>query len=151
AAGGAAPGGASLLGRDYVGAGAGNPGPLPAFDSAAHADHDGYLSDAENARRAPGHDARFLYESRLFYPRYGRTRFLASPPGPAYRAWAVDYASRLLTANPLASALFVDNSAGTVPGPAPEVVEPIAAYATDYAGLLNAVGRAVAPKWILAN
>src|SRR5262249_50103710 len=70
--GGTAPAPSPILGRNYVNAtGAVNgsaTGTIPAFDAAADLNHDGYLTDAEYARRAPGKDARFLYESRLFYP-----------------------------------------------------------------------------------
>ena len=57
---GTAPVATTLLGRDYVNANGGTSGVIPAFDTAADLNHDGYLTDAEYARRAPGKDARFL-------------------------------------------------------------------------------------------
>ena len=43
-------------------------------------------------------DARFVYESRLFYPYYGQMRFVTNPSAPAVRHWAADYHVRLLDA-----------------------------------------------------
>jgi hypothetical protein len=96
-------------------------------------------------------DARFLYESRSPYGRYGQGRFATNPADPSFRAWAVDYHRRLLDAQPLADGLFVDNSAGVAPLPPGGSVEPAGAYADDYGSLLNAVARAVAPRWLLPN
>jgi hypothetical protein len=148
---GTAPVAATILGRDYVGAAGTTQGIIPAFDTAADTNHDGYLSDAEYAKRAPGKDARFLYESRLFYPSYGQMRFATNPASTAYRAWAADYATRFLTGNPYDSVLFVDNSGGASPVGNASVAETATNYATDYATLLNGVGQAITPKWILAN
>ena len=58
----------TVFGRDYVNANGGTTGVIPAFDYAADTNGDGYLNDAEYANRAAGDDARFVYESRLFYP-----------------------------------------------------------------------------------
>jgi hypothetical protein len=149
--GGTAPVAATILGRDYVGAHGGTSGTIPAFDSAADTDHDGYLNDAEYAHRRPGIDARFAYESRLFVPGYGQMRFATDPSSPGFRAWAVDYALRLLASQPLAGGLFVDNSGDRAPAGAGTVVEPVASFGQDYASLLNAIGQVIAPRWVLAN
>src|SRR5262249_41537618 len=63
--GGVAPVARTILGRDYVGSRSGKTGVIPAFDSSADLDHDGYLNDMEYAHRAVGRDARFAYESRV--------------------------------------------------------------------------------------
>jgi hypothetical protein len=146
---GTAPVAQTILGRDYVGANGTNSGTIPAFDWAADADHDGYLNDAEYANRAPGLNARFSYESRLFS--YGPMRFATDPGDAAFRSWAADYDVRYLNANPLAAGLFLDNSGGKAPAAAGSVTEPVASYATDYASLLYEIGRAIAPRWVLAN
>jgi hypothetical protein len=146
---GTAPVARNILGRDYLGEAGTISGVIPVFDLAADTNHDGYLNDAEYAHRAPGKDARFLYESRALS--YGPMRFSANPADAAFRAWAVDYAVRYLRANPLADGLFVDNSGGVAPVSPGGVLEPSASYATDYASLLYAVGKAIAPRWILAN
>jgi hypothetical protein len=148
---GTAPVATSILGRDYVNAAGSNHGVIPVFDTAADLNHDGYLNDAEYANRAPGDDARFLYESRLFYPGGGQMRFVTNPSTLGYRQWAADFNVRYLNAHPLDSALFVDNSGGNSPVGGVQVAEPTASYTTDYAGLLNAIGQAIAPRWILAN
>jgi hypothetical protein len=141
----------TLLGRDYVGANGTTAGTIPAFDPLADANRDGYLSDAEYARRAAGKDARFVYESRAFYGSYGQMRFATNPSSGAFRDWAVDYQVRFLSEQPLAAGLFMDNSTGKVPVKAANVLEPVSTYGTDYGALLNAIGRAIAPRWVLAN
>jgi hypothetical protein len=142
---------ATVLGRDFVNANGGSTGTIPVFDSAADANHDGYLNDAEYANRRPGMDARFLSESRLFYPFYGQMRYLSNPASPSYQAWAVDYQRRLLANNPLAAGLFVDNAASISPLRGLSVLEPTARYLTESGALLAEVRRAVAPKWLLPN
>ena len=102
----------TVLGRDYVNARGGTSGTVPAFDANADRNHDGYLSDTEYAYRRGGSDARFEYESRLFYPAYGQMRFATNPADGGFRNWAVDYARRFLAANPGADGLFLDNSYG---------------------------------------
>jgi hypothetical protein len=149
--GGAAPAARSLLGRDYVGAGGKAEGLVPVFDTAADADGDGYLDDAEFARHAPGMDARFLYESRMPCANYGQMRFATNPAAPEFRAWAVDYHTRLLKQHAPAGGLFMDNSEGIVPLPGKDVREPVASFAEDYASVLAAVGKEVAPRWVLGN
>jgi hypothetical protein len=146
-----APDARTILGRDYVGAGGRSQGVIPAFDYAADADHDGYLSDAEYAKRAKDMDARFVYESRLFYPFYGQMRFVTNPSSSAVRQWAADYHARLLRQNPLADGVFLDNSGGRLPFAGTPVVEPVATYSQDSANLVAAVWRTVGPKLVVTN
>ncbi|MCS6864975.1 MAG: hypothetical protein RMJ56_06775 [Gemmataceae bacterium] len=141
----------SVLGRDYVGANGRSSGIIPAFDYTADVDGDGYLNDTEYANRQPGMDARFVYESRLFYPYYGQMRFVTNPSASAVRRWAADYHVRLLEANPLADGLFMDNATGKVPFPGVNVLEPTATFSDDSGALMAVVSRAIAPKWVLAN
>jgi hypothetical protein len=141
----------TVFGRDYVRAAGGFSGVIPAFDYSADKNGDGYLDDAEYATRQPGMDARFVYESRLFYPYYGQMRFVTDPSASAVRKWAADYHVRLLNANPLADGVMMDNSTGKVPFPGISVVEPTTTYAADYGALIGAVNRAIAPRWVLAN
>ena len=142
---------ATILGRDYVNARGGPSGVIPAFDTAADRDRDGYLTGAEYAARRPGFDARFAYESRLFYPHYGQMRFVTNPSGDGVADWAADYQRRYLAANPLADGLFMDNSGGRAPTDGAALVESTDTYASDYGAMLGAVNRAIAPKWVLAN
>ncbi len=141
----------TVFGRDYVGANGAQAGTIPAFDYAADKDGDGYLSDSEYAARKTGMNARFTYESRLFYPYYGQMRFVTNPSSPALRGWAADYHTRLLQANPLADGIFMDNALGKVPFSGIAVLEPTAAYGIDSGALMTAVSRAIAPNWIMAN
>jgi hypothetical protein len=146
-----APAAMTLLGHDYVNAHGTSAGVIPAFDTTADVNHDGYLSDAEYANRRPGFDARFLYESRLFYPQYGQMRFLTNPSGVGVAPWAAAEQKRLLATNPLAAGIFVDNSGGKFPAAGLSVVEPTSAYASSYALVLGTIRRAIAPKLVLAN
>jgi hypothetical protein len=74
-----------------------------------------------------------------------------NPSDAAFRQWAVDYSLRFLKANPLAAGLFVDNSGGRPNLNATDIKESMTTYSTAYGTLLNAIGKAIAPKWILAN
>jgi hypothetical protein len=148
---GTAPIAATILGDDYVGANGGSSGVIPAFDSSADLNHDGYLTDAEYAARKTGMSARFLYQSRAFYASYGQMRFATNPSDPGFRAWAVQYEVNLLSTQPYSSGLFVDNSGGNLAVNAVALVESTASYTSDYGTLLNAIGQAIAPRWILAN
>ncbi|WP_439626213.1 Ig-like domain-containing protein [Gemmata sp.] len=141
----------TVLGRDYVGANGTEAGTIPAYDRAADANGDGYLSNAEYANRKPGMDARFEYESRLFYPYYGQMRFATNPSAAATRSWAADYHVRTLAANPLADGIFMDNATGKVAFPGVSVLESTATYGLDSGALMRAVSRAVAPRWVMAN
>src|SRR5205823_5789116 len=152
-AGGTAPVALTLLGRDYTNSKGSNSGTIPAFDHTADANHDGYLSDAEYARRKPGHDARFAYESRLFYPNYGPNRFATNVTNPAFRAWAADYHARLAAAQPKADGFFVDNSVGKLAVDPNGLAESIANYAADYGTLLGSVDKrlSLTGRWLIAN
>jgi hypothetical protein len=141
----------TLFGRDYVGANGAAAGTIPAFDAAADRDGDGYLNDAEYAGRRAGMDARFVYESRLFYPFYGQMRFVTNPNGTPVRRWAADYHTRLLNAQPLADGLFLDNAHGRLPFPGVPVLEPTAGYAADSGALVAALSRGIGNRWVLAN
>jgi hypothetical protein len=96
-------------------------------------------------------DSRFVYESRLFHGYYGQMRFSTNPSSPQFYAWAVVYSKRLLADTPLGSGLFVDNSSGRFALPDVDVRESVSSYSNDYGSLLNAIGRAIAPHWVLAN
>lgn len=141
----------TVLGRDYVNAHGRTSGTIPAFDYLADRNHDGYLSDAEYARRQPGMDARFAYESRLFYPAYGQMRFATNPANGGFRNWAVDYARRFLAANPGADGLFLDNSFGRIQADPRVLRESLTKYADDYASLVGSIDSGIGTKWVLAN
>jgi hypothetical protein len=143
----------TILGRNYSNSnGAAVPsGTIPAFDFAADTNHDGYLSDAEFAHHAAGKDARFEYESRVFYPYYGEQRFVTNPSSPAVQQWAADYQYRFLQGNPLADGIFIDNSGGRSPLANVPLVESTASYSDDYGAMINAISRKITPKWVAAN
>jgi hypothetical protein len=148
---GTAPAASGLLGRDYVGAHGTTSGTVPVFDEQADANGDGYLDDAEYARRSPGKDARFRYESRLFTETYGQMRYSTHPSDAGFRAWCVEHHRRLLQQYPLATGLFMDNSGGKVPVRPGDVLEPVTHYGEDLGALLRAVREAAAPRLVLAN
>lgn len=141
----------SLFGRDYVNASGGNKGTIPAFDSAADANGDGYLTDAEYSKRKSGYNARFVHESRLFYPTYGQMRFVTNPSSVAVEKWAADYHERLLDANPLADGVFLDNSHGKLPFAGTPVKESVATFTDDLAAAIGAITRALPGKWVVSN
>ena len=141
----------TLFGRDYTGAGGGARGTIPAFDAAADKNGDGYLNDAEYAARTKGFDARFVSESRLFYPYYGAMRFVTNPTSVSVRRWAADYHTRMLAANPAADGFFVDNSNGKLPFAATAVKESTATFTQDFAAAVGALARALPGKWVVAN
>jgi hypothetical protein len=147
---GAAPVANTVLGADFVGAGGGTSGVIPAFDYSADTNHDGYLSAAEWANRKPGYNARFLWQTRLFAPGYGQMRYATDPANTSFQSWAIWYEQALLAANPQAAGLFMDNSSAIAPA-ALGTEESRATYSSDYAGLVQAVDQAIAPHWILAN
>jgi hypothetical protein len=146
-----APVGSRVLGRDYVNANGGYSGTIPVFDYAADKNGDGYLDDAEYASRATGKDARFAYESRLFYPYYGQMRFVTNPTSEVVQTWAADYHQRLLAAYPLADGIFMDNSSGKSPTIGFKLIESTTTYTSDFAALLGSVNRAIEPNWVMAN
>lgn len=140
-----------VRGRDYVGANGRTSGTIPAFDARADRNYDGYLSDTEYRYRAPGSNARFAYESRLFYPAYGQQRFATNPANGGFRNWAVDYARRFLAKHPQADGLFLDNSFGRLQADARTLRESIAKYADDYASLVGSINSGIGRRWVLAN
>lgn len=146
-----APQASTIFGRDYAGANGTDRGIIPAFDYSADKNHDGYLSDAEYAGRAAGKDARFAYESRLFYPNYGQMRFATNPSSSAVRRWAADYHTRVAASLPLSDGFFIDNSNGRLPIAGISVIEATTSYADDYAAMVGAVWRAVAPRLVFTN
>ncbi len=141
----------TILGRDFVGARGTDTGIIPAFDSGADANRDGYLTDAEYANRRAGSDARFEYESRLFYPNYGQMRYAVNPTSAAIKDWNVDYHRRILTQNPFADGLFLDNSHGKLPFAGTPVKEAVVDFTRDYTALVGAVTAGIAPKWTVSN
>ena len=143
---GAAPHAAKVLGADYS---KGNV--IPAFDKSADRDGDGYLSDAEYARRKKGFDARFEYQSRITYPNYGAWRFATNVGDPGFRAWAADYHARFLAQTPLADGFFVDNSIGRLAIDPATIKEDFSSYSADYGSLLGAVNKRLGSKWLIAN
>ncbi|MHB1425746.1 MAG: Ig-like domain-containing protein [Gemmataceae bacterium] len=139
----------TILGDDYTNSNGGTSGVIPAYDWALDTKGSGYLDPQQYAiASAAGYTARFAYQSRLLD--YGSMRFVTNPGDAAFRAWAAGYETQYLDSNPLAAGLFMDNSGGNSPS-ASSVIEPVSSYATDYATLLYEIGRAIAPKWILAN
>ncbi len=148
--GGTAPVATTILGDDYTDSNGTSSGVIPAFDWALDTNHTGYLDPAQYAiAAAAGYDARFAYQSRFFS--YGPMRFDTNPGDAAFRAWAANYEVQNLNNNPLAAGLFMDNSTGIAPTAAGGFVEPLNSYASDYGTLLYEIGRAIEPKWILAN
>ncbi len=143
----------TITGRDYTNfLGAQRGGVVPAFDSVADADRDGYLNDREWANRRPGFNARFVYESRVFYPSYGPNRFATNVANPAFQAWAVDYHIRAIKAQPLADGFFVDNSIGKLAIDPNSIQESFTNYANDYGQLLGIINQRLGTgKWLLAN
>lgn len=145
---GIAPTAVTVLGRDYT-----SGGMIPAFDTTADKNGDGYLSDSEYANRKKGMDARFRYESRLTYPQYGPWRFATNVADPGFRAWAADYHVRFLKANPLADGFFVDNSSGRLAVDPSTIAENLVNYSSDYGTLLGSINRTLmkSGKWLIAN
>lgn len=140
-----------ILGRDYVGANGGTTGIIPAFDAAADRNGDGYLTDTEYSTRTTGKDARFVYETRLFYPYYGQMRYVTNPSAPVVQRWAADFHKRLLAANPLADGVMLDNSLGKVPFDGISLAESTATYGADLGRLIETTWKGIAPKFVLAN
>ncbi|MBX3400753.1 MAG: hypothetical protein KF873_18620 [Gemmataceae bacterium] len=143
----------TITGRDYTNfLGAQRGGVIPAFDRTADTDGDGYLNDREWAARRTGFNARFVHESRLFYPTYGPNRFATNVGNAAFQAWAVDYHVRAIKAQPLADGFFVDNSVGKIDVDPAILQESIATYANDYGTLLGNINRRLGTgKWLIAN
>jgi hypothetical protein len=149
--GGSVPEAASILGRDFVNARGTTAGVVPAFDAQADRNQDGYLDDAEYARRKPGKDARFLYESRMGNEGYGQMRFCTNPSSPGFRRWAADFCVQLLAKHSLGGGLFMDNSSGRPPVKPAAVSESLTSYSADYGMMLQTISKTIAPRWVLAN
>lgn len=144
----------TVTGRDYTNfRGAALGGTIPAFDAAADKDGDGYLNNAEWAARRSGYNARFVYESRLFYPTYGPNRFATNVGNAGFQAWAVDYHVRALAGQPLADGFFVDNSTGKIAVDPTTIKENFSNYANDYGALLGKINNQLKAKgkWVVAN
>ncbi|CAN5560789.1 hypothetical protein BH11PLA2_BH11PLA2_04460 [soil metagenome] len=144
----------TILGRDYVNATVVNgttTGVIPAFDKAADKNSDGYLNDAEYTSRKSGFDARFISESRLFYPYYGQMRFVVNPTSAAVKAWAADYHSDWLDSLSNADGIFLDNSSGKLPFAGTPVLESTTNYSADSAALVAAVKNALGGRSVIAN
>jgi len=149
--GGTTPAAETILGNNYAKFTA-NAGTIPAFDYSADLDRDGYLNNAEYAKRKAGFDARFIYESRLTFPQYGPNRFATNPANVSFQNWVVDYSRRLLQSIPKATGFFVDNSTGRLPVDPTSITESVATYAVDYGNLLSKLNRSLGTgKWIVAN
>ncbi|HLW64712.1 MAG TPA: Ig-like domain-containing protein, partial [Gemmataceae bacterium] len=148
---GTSPAATTILAADYVNANGAAQGTIPVFDYSADKDHDGYLNDAEYANRTPGDNARFAYQSRMFYPYYGQMRYVLNPRDSDVQQWAANYAVRLLASQPLANGLFVDNSSGHFPLAGIHVLEPTDNYSTNYGTMLGGISSQIAPHWLMAN
>jgi hypothetical protein len=148
---GTAPVAHTILGRDHVGAKGTIEGVIPAFDTEADLNKDGYLDDAEYAKRKPGKDARFIHESRIYNGGYGQMRFGTNPGSPDLHKWAADYHVRLLAKNPLASGIFMDNSSGKPQVKPGDSVESVANCSAEYGQMLQVIWKAIEPKWVMAN
>lgn len=145
-----APEAKSIYGRDYVRAAGKTTGTIPAFDYSADRDGDGYLNDQEYGFRRAGFDARFIHETRLFYPYYGQMRFVANPSSPAFKSWAAEYHAALLAAAPGADGLFLDNASGRVPFESP-VRESTANFNADSAAVIDTIRAKIGGKPLVAN
>src|SRR5262249_28048764 len=99
---GTAPAAGTILGRDFVKASGTIMGIVPAFDSEADVNHDGYLDDDEYEKRAPGKDARFIHESRMGTANYGQMRSTPNPASGPFGKWAVAYHQQHSKQYPLA-------------------------------------------------
>ena len=141
----------TILGRDYTDAKGVSAGTIPIFDTAADKDGDGYLNASEYANRRKGYDAKFVHETRLFYPYYGAMRFVSNPNSVGYKNWVVDYHLRQMAANPLADGFFVDNSNGKLPIDGIQVKEAVGTYTTEMAGTVQKLKAALPGKWIVTN
>ncbi len=141
----------SITGRDYVNANGKTTGIIPAFDSLADKDNDGYLNDAEYAKRRKGFEARFEYESRAFFAAYGQMRFATNPASADLKRWAPDFTARFLAKNPEADGIFLDNTFGRIPMDEKTLIESTTNYGDNMATIASAVNTRIAPKWILAN
>jgi hypothetical protein len=139
-----------ITGRDYTGHN-GDKGTIPAFDSSADLNRDGYLNDAEYARRRTGFDARFTYESRLTFPYYGPYRFATNLSSPNLTSWTIDYHRRFLAENPKIQGFFVDNSIAVLDVDYAGLNETVGSYAELYGNILGTLNRSIGSKWLITN
>ncbi len=139
-----------ITGRDYTGHN-GDVGTIPAFDTTADLDRDGYLNDAEYARRRAGNDARFTYESRLTFPYYGPYRFATNLSSPNLMNWTIDYHKRFIAANPLIQGFFVDNSIAVLAVDYTGLKETVGNYAEQYGNILGKLNVSLGSKWLITN
>ena len=139
-----------ITGRDYANHNR-DKGIIPAFDSTADRDRDGYLNDAEYARRRSGFDARFTYESRLTFPYYGPYRFATNLGSPNLMNWTIDYHKRFLAANTKIQGFFVDNSIAVLDVDYSGLNETVGKYAEQYGNILGALDKSLGSKWLITN
>jgi len=139
-----------ITGRDYA-KHDGNVGTIPAFDRSADRDGDGYLNDAEYARRKSGFDARFVYETRLTFPYYGPYRFATNVASPHLTTWTVDYHRRFAKENPAVAGFFVDNSIAQLSVDHTGLIEPVGNYAQLYGNIVGTLNRSLGSKWLITN
>ncbi len=149
--GGTAPRISMITGRDYTNANGATTGTIPVFDYTADSDGDGYLNDAEYARRQAGHDARFVHETRLFYPYYGPMRFVSNASSQPWRDWVVQYHQAFLSQHPHADGLFLDNSNGKLPFSGVPVRESVNNFTTDLATTIQQLNDALPKHLIVSN
>lgn len=154
--GGTAPAYSVVSGRDFTGQGLTSDGTIPAFDSAADADADGYLSDAEYATRASGKDARAWYESRI-PGGYGIWRYAAKVGDSDFVNWAKEVGAAAVAGTDY-SGLFMDNSFGRAMLQATPVESYTdATYAAEYGSVCRAIWNNLAShstlgqRWVLMN
>lgn len=146
-----APEAKSILGRDYVNARGQTTGTIPAFDYSADRDGDGYLNDQEYGVRRSGFDARFIHETRLFYPFYGQMRFVLNPTSDVVKNWSAGYHAALLAAATKADGVFLDNASGRIPFAGTSVQESTADFTVESARLIDAIRRAAGGRAVVAN
>jgi len=154
---GTAPIASEICGKDYTGGAYTNAGTIPAFDSTADADNDGYLNETEwaNANQATK-TARFKWQSRVFST-YGVGRYQTRPTDTHFATWAASYHDALMTANPDYNGVFMDNTTLSYPSALTTPSEPTASYGSEIAGLLNSIWRGLSDhasmgnRWVLPN
>ncbi len=146
---------ASCYSQDYTGAGSGQAGTTPAWDSSPTADADGdnYLNPVEYASRATGKDARFKYQSRALSV-YGQMRFLTRPANANFQTWVVVFQTANIANDSTIGCLTMDNSDPTAVLPSTVTLIESAEFTTwaaDYGSLLGTLWAAIAPVFIMPN
>ena len=74
-----------------------------------------------------------------------------TPSSAEFRKWAVDYHVRFVKREPLVAGFFMDNSAGKPFVEAADVDEPLDGLRATYGGLLAAISKAAAPRWVIGQ